>query len=349
MKAELYTHLPRLRIYQALYLSLSLCIALFSNVATAAEAKGEIKGGVTHIAPSWFKESFLEIQDDADEANDADKHLILFFQLNGCPYCDRMLTESFQAEPLTSYIQEHFDTIAINVGGDREVVFNEKITVSEKELSGLLKVRATPAILFLNGDNKTVVRVNGYRSPERFEQVLHFVAEKAYLQGSLADYLDKNLQQDVYALRDNELFTPTSDLSSVDGPLAILFEDSSCYDCNELYDATLSRPDVQAELKAFTVVRLDADSDEKIIDVYGDQTTPRALAKEYDMVYRPGVLLFDDGELVRRYDSLLFHFHFKEGFRYVSGGYYKTQDYRTYSQARTEALLSQGVNIDLGR
>jgi len=46
---------------------------------------------------------------------------------------------------------------------------------------------------------------------------------------------------------------------------------------------------------------------------------------------------------------LLFHFHFKEGFRYVSGGYYKTQDYRAYSEARTEALLAQGVNIDLGR
>jgi len=327
----------------------TLCLALISNETMGAEPRGEIVGGVHHTAPGWFKESFLEIQDDVDEAAEADKHLILFFQLNGCPYCDRMLTESFQAEPLTSYIQEHFDTIAINVGGDREIVFNEEITVIEKELAEMLTVRATPAILFLDSNNKTVVRVNGYRSPERFEQVLHFVSEKAYLEGTLADYLDTNLQQDVYTLRDNGLFTSVSDLSSVKGPLALIFEDGSCYDCNELHDAILSKPEVQAELEAFTIVRVDADSDEEMTDVDGLKITPKALAEKYEMIYRPGVLLFDKGELIRRYDSLLFHHHFKEGFRYVSGGYYKTGDYRAYSEARTEELLTQGINIDLGR
>jgi len=328
-------------------LGLSLCFVLLSNAAT--EKRGEISGGVAHVAPSWFKESFLKIQDDVDEATEENKHVILFFQLNGCPYCDRMLTESFQTEPLTAYIQDHFDTIAINVGGDREIVFNEEITVIEKELAEMLKVRATPAIVFLNSENKSVVRVNGYRSPERFEQVLHYVNEKGYEQGTLADYLDKNLQKDVYKLRENTLFTQTKDLSAVEGPLAILFEDGSCYDCNELHDNILPRDEVQAELNSFTLVRLDADSDEEIIDVDGSKTTPRTMASKYEMIYRPGILLFDDKTLARRYDSLLFPHHFKEGFRYVSGGYYKTQDYGDYSEARTEELLAQGVNIDLGR
>ena len=35
--------------------------------------------------------------------------------------------------------------------------------------------------------------------------------------------------------------------------------------------------------------------------------------------------------------------------RFVAGGFYKQMDYRTYSQQRTEELLSQGVTIDLGR
>ena len=66
------------------------------------------------------------------------------------------------------------------------------------------------------------------------------------------------------------------------------------------------------------------------------------------MIYRPGVLLFDQGKLIRRYDSLLFSHHFKEGFRFVSGGYYKTGDYSDYSQKRTAELLAAGINIDLG-
>lgn len=327
-------------------LGVMLC-GLLGLEAHAATQRGEVTGGVAHTAPSWFKESFLEIRDDVDEATAEGKHVILFFQLNGCPYCDRMLTESFEAEPLTSYIQEHFDTIAINVGGDREIVFNEEITVIEKELSEMLKVRATPAILFLDSDNKTVVRVNGYRAPERFEQVLRYVNEKAYMQQSLAEYMDSQLSRDAYQLRDNELFTQTSDLSSVKGPLALIFEDGSCYDCDELHDRLLSREDVRKELKPYTIVRLDADSEQELIDVDGTPTTPKALAAKHEVIYRPGILIFDEGKLLRRYDSLLFSYHFKEGLRYIAGGYYKKEPYRDYSRKRREELLAAGVDINL--
>ena len=116
--------------------------------ASEATARGVITGGTIHQAPAWFKQSFLDIQDDVDEASEGGKHVILFFQLNGCPYCDLMLEESFESEPLTSYIRQHFDTIAINIRGDREISFNQEVSVTEKELSQILEVRATPAILF---------------------------------------------------------------------------------------------------------------------------------------------------------------------------------------------------------
>jgi hypothetical protein len=67
------------------------------------------------------------------------------------------------------------------------------------------------------------------------------------------------------------------------------------------------------------------------------------------MIYRPGVLVFDEGNLLRRHDSLTFPHHFKESMRYVAGGYYQQMDYQSYSQQRTEELLAAGVDIDLGR
>ena len=319
--------------------------------AAAAETttRGSITGGVAHATPGWFKESFLEIADDVDEATEAGKHVLLFFQLNDCPYCDRMLEEGFEAEPLRTYIQRHFDSIAINVRGDREIAFNEEISVKEKELSEILEVAATPAILFLDQGNKTVVRVNGYRAPERFKQILEFVATKSYQTSSLADYLRAKLDKNVYQLRANPLFSEIRDLSSIDGPLMLIFEDGSCYDCNEFHDGILGHELVRKEIEPFTIVRLDADSDEAIIDVYGNQTTPAELARKHEMIYRPGVLVFADGNLVRRHDSLTFPHHFKESMRYVAGGYYQQTDYRTYSQRRTEELLEAGVVIDLGR
>jgi len=312
-------------------------------------ARGTIVGGVEHQAPGWFKQSFLDIADDVDEATQAGKHVLLFFQLNGCPYCDRMLQESFETEPLTDYIQENFDSIAINIRGDREIAYNADISVTEKELSEILNVRATPAIVFLDENNKTVVRVNGYRAPERFKHILEYVASKSYQTTKLADYLDAKLKRNVYKLRDNPLFTELTDLSSVKGPLMVIFEDGSCYDCNELHDGILANPQVREEIAPFTIVRLDADSDQPITDVDGTKTTPKEMARKYEMIYRPGVLAFDNGQLIRRNDSLAFPHHFKESMRYVAGGFYKNMDYRSYSEQRTEELLSQGVTIDLGR
>ena len=317
--------------------------------AQQSDTRGRIVGGVAHSLPAWFKASFLEIAEDVDEASAAGKHVMLFFDLNGCPYCDRMLNESFKSEPLGSYIRENFDVIAINIMGDREIAFNEEVSLTEKKLSEMLKVYSTPALLFLNEDNETVVRVNGYRAPERFRQVLEFVATRSYRSTSLGGYLQAKLDRDVYRLRDNPLFSESSDLSAIDGPLMLIFEDGSCYDCDEFHDGILADERVQAELEPFTVLRLDADSSEPILDFFGNETTPAALAQEYEMVYRPGVLLFEDGNLLRRHDSLTFPHHFMESLRYVGRGIYRQLDYRSYTQKFREELLEAGIDIDLGR
>lgn len=334
-----------------LYLMLLLCCVFSMTTASAADQakRGEVVGGVAHPLPDWFKESFLEIADDVEEAAEKGKHVMLFFDLNGCPYCDRMLNESFKADPLSSYIQSNFDVIAVNIQGDREVAFNEEIAVTEKKLAEILEVRATPALVFLNEDNKTIVRVNGYRAPERFQQVLEFVATKSYRSIGLAEYLDAKHDRNVYKLRENSLFSETADLNSIKGPLMLVFEDGSCYDCDEFHDLTLKDERVQAEIPQFTILRLDATSNESILDFDGKRTTPTELVRKYEMIYRPGVLLFDKGKLVRRHDSLTFPHHFRQSLRYVGGGYHKQSDYRTFGEKFTEELLQAGVTIDLGR
>ncbi len=336
---------PTLFVLVLLFAAGSTGVAL-DNSALAA-TQGKIISGPLHAPPDWFKESFLEIADDVDEAGDVGKHVLLFFELNNCPYCDRMLTESFETDPYMSFIREHFDVIAINVDGDREVAFNDEISVLEKELAEMLKVFATPALIFLGADNRQVVRVNGYRAAPRFQQVLSYVSSKSYQQVTLAEYLDNNLEQQVYTLRDHELFADTTDLSQVKGLLAVIFENGSCFDCNELHDRLLTREDVLGEFRQFTVVRLDTDSTETAVDVDGAVTSAAALALKHGMTYRPGVLLFDEGKLVGRYDSLAFSYHFREGLRYISGGFYKHEDRQSYLERRMAELLASGVDVNL--
>jgi len=329
-------------------LSTVIFSSLWSGIALATE-RGEVSGGAAHTLPAWFKDSFLDIADDVEEANDENRHVMLFFHLTNCPYCNRMLSESFETDPLKTTIQDNFDVIVINIKGDREVAFTEEISVSEKALAEQLNVHATPAIMFLNKDNKAVARVDGYRAPSRFKQVLNYVSDKAYAKGTFKDYLDKNLDRQIYTLRDNPVFSETKDLSAVKGPLMVIFEDGTCHDCPEFHENVLTHKDVLAEMKPYTVVQLDTDSKQEIIDLKGNKTTAKAMAEALKMTYRPGVAIYDNGELVRRVDSLLYSFHFKEGLRYISGGFYKTENYRSYSQKRREELLSAGVSIYLGK
>ncbi len=338
---------PTLRITG--FLALAIVLATASPASENASQRGAVSGGAGHVIPDWFKSSFLDIREDVDEATESGKHVMLFFDLNDCPYCERMLAESFGADPFMSFIREHFDVIAINVQGDREVAFNEEVGVSEKALAELLNVRGTPAILFLDRHNKPVVRVDGYRAPARLQQVLSYVSSKSYRTMSLANYVERHAPADVYVLRDHALFREIRDLSAVRGPLALIFEDRGCHDCAEFHERLLSRADVKEVLREFTVVRLDTHSPGEIIAPAGNATTARELARHFDMTYRPGVLLFDDGKLVRRHDSLLYVFHFTESLRYVAGGFHKTLDYEAFKEQHREALLSRGIDIDFAQ
>ena len=177
--------------------------------------------------------------------------------------------------------------------------------------------------------------------------MLNYVSSKAYKKFTLSEHLDKNLKRNVYQLRDNPLFTETTDLSAVDGPLMLVFEDGSCYDCAEFHDRLLAHKGVQTEIKPYTVVRLNTDDDSEIIDPAGNTTTAKAIAESLQMTYRPGVAIYNEGQLMRRNDSLSYSYHFKEGLRYIAGGHYKQENYRGYSQRRREELLAAGVTINL--
>ncbi|HPQ94172.1 MAG: thioredoxin fold domain-containing protein [Thiothrix sp.] len=333
-------------------LFLLLCLLLPGgwawSAAEAAETRGKVTGGEAYAIPDWFKQSFLDIAEDAEEAGAEGRHVMLFFHLDECPYCSRMLRESFEPEDMKALIQQHFDVIDINIKGDRQVAFDAETSLSEKELSDKLRVRSTPAILFLDGDNQLVVRLDGYRSARRFRHVLDYVSSGAYKDGSLVDFMAGNQQAGLYQLQPDPLFRATRDLSDEKGPLLVLFEDDRCEDCAEFHEKLLAREDIRAELAPYTVVRLDTGSDEPLVDVDGNRTTAGAWAGALKMTYRPGVVIFDQGKEISRSESLLFPFHFKEMVRYVGGGFNRTMTRGEFSDQYREALLSSGVDIDLG-
>jgi len=334
----------------SLFTILTLLAALFGINNPAIAVQGKLTGGIASEHPDWFKESFLDIGEDVEEAGESGRHVLLFMHLNGCPYCHRMIEENFKHAPHTGYLQQNFDVIAINIKGDREIAFDEETQVTEKELANLLKVRATPTIIFLDTGNKPVARLNGYRSPEAFRLALDYVAEKAYQKTSLTGYIQEKKQRSVYSFRDHPQFREITNLQEVAGrPLAVLFEDAGCVACDTLHEGHLKNPEINRVLENFTLVRLDALSDDPIIDIEGNATTPRAYAQKLGLSYRPGIVLFDKGREITRIDGLLYTYHFQELLRYVGERHYETypDSFFDYLPVRSDEILRSGKDIDI--
>lgn len=330
-----------------LLLLLVLCPVLGASSA-AAGTRGTLRGEETYVLPDWFKHSFLEIQEDAKEAGARNKHVLLFMHIDRCPYCTRMLKENFVRGENRDILRKQFDVIALNIRGDREVIWSNHRRYTEKTLAQNFKVQFTPTMVFLNARGEKVFQMHGYRKPAAFRQVLDYVKDKHYLTMSLVDYINRQ-SESRYTLRPNPLFAAMTDFSKYKGPLAVIFEDTGCAGCEEFHKKVLMNKAVLAELKHFRLVRLDARSDKPIIDNTGHKTTPRNWARALLLDYRPGTVLFNEGREITRADGHLYHFHYKELLRYVAQGHYKTYPtYIKYLGVRQKQLLDAGVNIDVG-
>jgi thioredoxin-related protein len=336
-------------------LILLFCTAMLSfggSVRADTLPPGHVTGGISHSLPDWFKPSFLDFKDDMDDARKAGRQILVFMDLNDCPYCARTLKENFDHGDNKHYIQTNFDVIALNVQGDREVTWIDGAKYTEQDLAQKkLKVLGTPALIFLDPTDGQVLKLNGYRTPATLRLSLEYVHSRAYRHESMLAYTQKmeGRKTAAYTLIDDPRFVHMTDFAHYRKPLAVIFEDRDCVDCAGFHSKVLDHPDVQTELKQFQVVRLDDYATTPIVDISGSRTTPQAWAASLGLTYRPAVVLFNEGKEIARIQGRFYHFHFKEMLRFVSGEYYKRYDrFGSYLAVRQPELLRQGVNIDFG-
>lgn len=336
---------------------ISMFFMLTLNLSADENKKklGKVLGIAEVIMPDYFKDSFLDFREDAEEASDAGKHMLVFVDLKGCPYCAKMLEDNFKTAEKdggnSEFIQKNFDSIHLDLKGSREVAFNEETTVTESDLAGALEVRFTPTLLFMNADNKVVARVNGYRSAREFKQMLNYVHEKAYEKTDFPSYRQEHLKDTVYSLLEHEDFTEITDFQKAlksDKPLAIIFEDKTCDECDRFHKEVLDLPETKALMKKFNFVRLDALSEKEIIETKGNKTTANAWLKKEGISYRPTLLLFSEGKEIERVTGLLKSFHFQQLLSYVANKKYNEfSDWAAYGEEYSGKILESGKDIDI--
>lgn len=297
------------------------------------------------ILPDWFKVSFLELKDDLQEAlANGKRGIIVYFGQKHCPYCKAQLENNWGQHDILSYTLQHFDVIAIDVLGQRQVVDFDGTSYTEKQFAIKHKTNFTPTIVFYVKGGKVALKLRGYRPPYQFRAALEYVADKHYAQEPFADYLARAETAYSYgkdALNEHESFLPPPyalDRSRIPAgrPLLVAFERRRCHACDVLHAGPLEDTRIKAYLKKMDVVQLDMHADTPVITPSGQRTTAHDWAKQLKLDYAPTLVFFDEhGREIIRIDSVVWFFRLRNVLEYVvSKGYLEYPTYQAWKQHR---------------
>jgi len=303
--------------------------------------------------PAWFSESLLDLREDVAEAAAQGKRVMLYFGQDGCPYCKRLMEVNFSQAAIAAKARHRLVALALNIWGDREVTWTDGAVTTEKRLAASLKVQFTPTLLFLDERGGVALRLNGYLPPHHFDLAMDYVAEKVDGKVAFAEYLRGRVKDPANAqLNPQPFFVPAPyDLRRRAGgkPLAVLFETTSCAQCDELHAVAFRRPQVLRELSHFDVARFALSDKAPLTSPQGKVLPAADWAHALRVGYVPTMVLFDArGREVLRTEAYLRPFHVAGALEYVSSGAYRGEpSFQRFLQAKAERMRERGERVDL--
>ena len=186
------------------FFSYSLLAGIMPNSIKASEPKPKpyrstfIRKGL-HTQP-WFLNSFLDLEDDLEEAKAQGKRFAIIWELAGCPYCRETHLVNFAIPELNKFIKKNFEILQLDLRGSREVVDFDGKKMTERDLARRNNIRFTPTVQFftdnLNGVTEEkelgvmeVSRMPGYFRPQHFLGMFQYILDKGYEVGDYRSYL----------------------------------------------------------------------------------------------------------------------------------------------------------------
>ena len=288
------------------YLELCALLCCLGLCVTAFRAAADIGGDPYQFDdmpldelleyPPWFKNSFLALDEDLQEAVDNGKSgIIVYFGQKRCAYCKMLMEVNFQTPDIVTYTRTHFDVVPIDIWSPEEVTTPSGETLSEREYSQKLGTTFTPSLVFFDADGRIALRLRGYYPPYQFRAALEYVAGKHYLREEFPVYMargDKTLRFEVGDLIEEPFFSPPPhnlDRSRFPAelPLVVFFEQGDCHACDVLHTQPLRRKLVRELFNQFESVQLDIHADTPIIKPDGTNSTASEWARELGIFYAP--------------------------------------------------------------
>jgi len=263
--------------------------------------------------PAWFKESFLDLRDDLNDAKQSDKRgVIVFLSQKNCSHCQAFIDTTLSDPVIQDRVQKNYDVIALDIFNDLELTDVDGSVNTIKNFAEKQRARFTPTLLFYGVDGARLLKIIGFYPPMKFNRVLDYIEGGDYQRETLGEYLQKDRtgtgQQNIQY--DYTLFSPPPyvlDRTRFKGqqPVLVLFETPNCIPCQRFHEGALKDEKVRRLMPEFEAIQLNRmDNSSKVKLPGGRYLTPQQWSKELQLAYDYSVIFIDEnGVEVHRLDA----------------------------------------------
>lgn len=158
-----------------------LCLSLWGGFAHASESDN---------GQAFFNSSFGNLVEELSVAKSQGKQgIILFFEMEGCPYCRAMRQNLFTQATIQQMYQQKFMIFSIDIKSDVEVSDFTGKQFTQKTFAAANRVRSTPTTIFYDLQGQELYRFVGMsQNSQEFLALADYVLSKQYQQRSFKDY-----------------------------------------------------------------------------------------------------------------------------------------------------------------
>jgi thioredoxin-related protein len=156
------------------------------------------KGSSTSKNVKWMTwDQAFRASNKAREEGKVPKMIFVDIYTSWCGWCKKMDKETFEQPQVAAYLNEHFYSVKFNAEQKEPIEYADKIfkfvdngrrgyhELAAALLNGKMSY---PTVVFLNEDFQLLQRIPGYLDIPTFNRIMHYLAEKHYLNTPWEEY-----------------------------------------------------------------------------------------------------------------------------------------------------------------
>ena len=131
--------------------------------------------------------SDINFDDIIKQSKKEDKQIMVFFHMEHCGWCHKMIDDSLSDKTIKKIIKDKFIFVDIDVESSGNIIFENK-SVEKIDFARKYKVWFYPTTIVFENMIQ-IQRVRGYRNKTKFLNIVKYLSSKSYKDMTLKEYI----------------------------------------------------------------------------------------------------------------------------------------------------------------